>query len=133
MSNIGKLTDSFKECIICSMVMVEPYQNCSSCNNPVCKACMLKNLHPIEEWLDVSIYCCICNALICTNCVQLCYDCANTGDSFDVYCKQCVPSVIKSVVCSMHTWTTCDKHEDEHARCGQCDANHMYDNRQQYY
>ncbi len=122
------------DCPTCFDALGE-YSNCTSCGDKICRTCVLTAEYPLEEWLDVSNKCTTCKKLLCKECVYVCYDCANEGDTFDVFCETCRPNSIEYLDCKYHTWSTCSKHEQLHTpinspnNCGACFANRNYHER----
>jgi len=126
-SETSSTEEEEQECTNCSeTVKDEDCEKCVSCENYVCGKCSLKD-YPVDDWFTVDSHCSKCGQVRCRDCVYFCYDCANEGDTPNVYCKKCCPKEIQSVRCGHHCWANCEKHRKETGnQCGECDANRIY-------
>lgn len=123
--------DEFEhECgICCSDVDETKNKNiCIDCNSLICDKCINKKHYQSGDWLWLQTSCSKCEKYVCRECIIVCYECANIGDTYDVYCSNCAPDDIEYVNCEYHEWSLCKKHEKNRG-CGTCKTNKNYYNK----
>lgn len=109
-----------------------PAAVCHCCERPVCDDCYDNDEPYVTSWLQVSTTCMKCLKYTCTNCISVCYDCANNewNEEYEICCTKCAANKLTRVDCEYHEWWTCGKHEtdaqEKFKGCGECYANWNY-------
>jgi hypothetical protein len=104
------------ECINCDQKCETDYL-CNCCAKPLCSVCGIPNecINKTDWLLNLPNTCIKCNMIICGNCMCICHECANTGDTDNCTvcytCTNCTKlTEINSVDCKYHKWNYCSKH-----------------------
>lgn len=103
---------------------LDQLKQCRICQSDVCTECYEnRTILYFTDWLnECSNQCIGCDKIGCSECINICYQCANHGTNFDTYCINC--KRFEYIDCQYHDWIICEKHQDD--SCGECYVNKNY-------